>query len=176
MPKKFEVISKPTSSKEYNISIWDSIEDYEDYDDLRKALDEISKKDKVTLNVFTPGGRCDIGFDLYHRIKALECTVDVVVPYPTYSMGAILALSGDSLKVLPGAYLMFHDYSGGAKGKGNEMYKQTAAYMEAFACMFNNICQPFLTKKECADILEGKDLYVKWNDIEDRVKRHFKEK
>lgn len=175
MPNKYEMIIKPNEGKSYNISIWDNIEEYEDYDKLLAALSNISEKDAVTLNISTPGGRCDIGFNLFDRIRALPCTVDVVVPYPTYSMGAILALSGHSLKINPGAFLMFHDYSTGNRGKGNEIFKSTEAYGEVFNYRFNAACQPFLTKKECEDILQGKDLYIKWTDssLEQRIKRHF---
>lgn len=175
MPKKYEIITKPNEGKKYTISIWDSIEEFEDYDKLLETLSGITKKDAVALYVSTPGGRCDIGFNLYDRIVELPCQVDVVIPYPTYSMGAILALSGNSLKLNPGSFLMFHDYSTGSRGKGNEMFKSTEAYCEIFNYRFNAICQPFLTKKECEDVLQGKDLYIKWNDttLDARIRRHF---
>ena len=175
MSNKYEIIEKPNPGKNYQISIWDSIEDYGDYDKLLETINKITKKDSVKLNVSTPGGRCSIGFLLFDRIKALECTVDVSVPYPTYSMGAILSLVGKSLEIKPGAFMMFHDYSTGKSGKGNEIFKSTEAYKETFEYRFNVICQPFLTPKECNDILNGKDLYVKWNDknLQKRIKRHF---
>lgn len=173
MSNKYEIIAK--TKTEYTISIWDHIESYSDYDKVFEELGKIKEEDKVILKVSSPGGRCDVGFNLFDRIKGLECRVDVIVPYPTYSMGAILALSGHSLTVNPGAFLMFHDYSTGTKGKGNEIFKQTAAYKEVFEYTFNRICQPFLTKKECEQILNGQDLYVKWNDedLEKRIRRHF---
>lgn len=175
MANKFEVTSK-VKSTHYDISIWDDIEDFEDYDDLFKALSKIGKNDSLTLKVSTPGGRCDIGFAIYEKIHNLDCRVNVIVPYPTYSMGAIIALCGDSLKVEPGAFLMFHDYSTGTRGKGNEIAKSAEAYGECFAYRFNKICQPFLTKKECSIILNGQDLYVKWDDdnLAKRIERHFK--
>ncbi len=176
MPKKFEAIINACECKEYTFSIWDNIEDYDDYEKLLETLGKVTKKDNVILNVSTPGGRCDVGFMLIDRIMKLPCNVDVIVPYPTYSMGAIMALCGNSLRIEPGAFLMFHDYSGGSRSKGNELFKSTEAYCEAFNYRFNDICQPFLTKKECNDVLQGKDLYIKWTDpqIEARNKRHFK--
>ncbi len=176
MPKKYEIIKTPNKGSSYEISVWDHIEEYDDYDKLLETLSGISKNDSVKLNVSTPGGRCDIGYMLIDRIRSLECNVDVVIPYPTYSMGAIMALCGNSLKVLPGAFLMFHDYSSGnGRMKGNEQFKHTEAYIEVFKHKFNHICQPFLSKKECENVLEGKDLYIKWNDsdLEKRIKRHF---
>ena len=149
MSKKFEVQTKQHTKTDYIVSIWDNIEDYEDYDKLFETLNKITEKDCVTLKVSSPGGRCSIGFELYDRIVALPCVVDVIVPYPSYSMGAILALCGRSLELKPGAFIMFHDYSTGTRGKGNEIYKQTEAYQQSFGHRFKDICQPFLTEKEC---------------------------
>ncbi len=176
MPNKYELIKTPKKGNTYDISIWDAIEEYEDYDKLLEQLSHIGKDDSVTLNISTPGGRCDIGFMLIDRLQALESKVDVIVPYPTYSMGALLSLCGNSLSMKPGSFLMFHDYSSGnARSKGNEQFKHTEAYIEVFRYRFNAICQPFLTKTECNDVLDGKDLYIKWNDktLIQRIKRHF---
>lgn len=176
MPKKYELIKTPNRGSKYTVSIWDDIENYEDYDELLKQLSNIGKDDELKLYVSSPGGRCDIGFMIIDRIQALECQVDIIVPYPTYSMGALMSLCGNSLTVAPGSFLMFHDYSSGnARSKGNEQFKHTEAYIEVFRYRFNKICQPFLSKKECADVLDGKDLYIKWNDSElkNRIKRHF---
>lgn len=177
MPNKFEMISTPNKGKTHEISIWDSIDAYEDYDKLLEKMSDIGKNDHVTLRVSSPGGRCDIGFMLIDKFQALECPVAVIVTYPAYSMGALMSLIGVSLKMEPGSFLMFHDYSsGGGRSKGNEQFKHNEAYIEVFRHRFNAICQPFLTKKECEDVLEGKDLYVKWNDpsLSTRIARHFK--
>lgn len=175
MPDKFKVSSKKETKTSYSIHIWDSIEKYEDYDKLLDELDNIGKDDNVTLSISSPGGRCDVGFMLYDKLAELS-NVEVIVPYPSYSMGALLSLVGNSLELLEGSFLMFHDFSTGHRGKGNEIEKSISAYSEVFRYRFNKICQPFLTKKECEDILEGKDLYVKWNDdnLEQRIKRHFR--
>lgn len=176
MADKYEIISTPKKGTVYDISIWDSIDKYEDYEDLLKTLHKIGKDDVVNLYVSTPGGRCDIGYMLIDRLQSLDCKIDVSVPYPTYSMGAIMALCGQSLEIKPGAFLMFHDYStGNGRSKGNEIYKSTEAYKEVFAYRFNTICQPFLSNTECNDVLDGKDLYIKWNapSLKERIKRHF---
>ncbi len=177
MPKKYECIVTPNKGSQYEICIWDNIEGFEEYDDLNKQLNKITDEDRVTLKVGTPGGRCDVGFMLIDRLSALPCRVDVVVPYPTYSMGAIMSLCGDSLAINEGSFLMFHDYSGGGgRAKGNETLKSTEAYCEIFKYRFNSICQPFLSEEECESVLQGQDLYIKWNDslLKKRIRRHYK--
>jgi ATP-dependent protease ClpP protease subunit len=177
MPKKYELLKNPKPGSDYDISIWDTIEEYDDYEKLLEGISNIGKSDSVRLYISSPGGRCDVGFMLIERLLGLECPIEVIVPYPTYSMGAIMALCGDSLEVQPGGFLMFHDYSsGGGRSKGNEQLKHAEAYKDTFNYKFNSICQPFLSKQECKDILDGKDLYIKWNDasLDARIKRHFK--
>lgn len=173
---KFKVNSTTESTTKYTIDILGGIREYEDYEKLLDTLDKIGKKDTVLLKVRSPGGRCDVGFLIYDRIKELKSKIDVEVSYPSYSMGALLSLVGNSLELKPGAFLMFHDFSTGRDGKGNEIEKSITNYSKIFKYRFNEICQPFLTKKECDDILHGKDLYVNWDDdnLEARIKRHFK--
>lgn len=175
MPNKYEIIVTPVTTR-YEINIWDDIEEFKEYDEMLKQLPKIKEEDHVVLRVGTPGGRCDVGFMLIDKFKELGCVVDVIVPYPTYSMGAIMALCGDSLSMSPGSFLMFHDYSTGGRGKGNELIKSTEAYSEIFAYRFRQICIPFLTEEECMSVLQGQDLYIKWNDpsLKKRIKRHFK--
>lgn len=175
MANKIE-IETITQSKHHILTIRDDIEKYEDYDDLFKILPSINRKDSVTLKISSPGGCCAVGFSLFDRINALECLVEVIVTYPSYSIGAILALCGDSLTLEPGAFLMFHDYSTGTRGKGNEISKNAEAYGKYFNYKFNAVCQPFLTKKECEKILNGQDLYIYWDDdnLNKRLERHFK--
>ncbi len=175
MPNKFELLATPLVTS-YEICIWDDLEEFKEYDELMKIIPKIKEDDHVILKVGTPGGRCDVGFMLIDRFIALDCVVDVIVPYPTYSMGAIMALCGDSLNMSPGSFLMFHDYSTGGRGKGNELIKSTEAFSEVFAYRFHQICIPFLTEEECESVLQGQDLYIKWNDssLKKRIRRHFK--
>lgn len=176
MPSKYEIVSTPNEGKHWEISIWDDIECYSDYDKLFEEMGKINKVDTVELTVDTFGGRCDIGFKLYDRISQIPCKIDVVVSQHAYSMGAILALVGDSLTIEPGAFLMFHDFSTGRSGKGNEISKSIEATKELFQYRFREACQPFLSVAECTSILNGSDKYVKWNDrqLNTRMRRHFK--
>jgi ATP-dependent protease ClpP protease subunit len=91
-------------------------------------------------------------------------------------MGAILAVSGDSIKMYPGSYLMFHNYSGGDHGKGREKLMAASEFDEHFKFTMSSICYPFLSKVELANLFKDQDLYVRSTDkcLIERVKRHFK--
>jgi ATP-dependent protease ClpP protease subunit len=168
--------TRSKSTKEFDFYIRGDIECFEDYDDLIKEFSKVSSDDSVVIYLNTPGGDCSVGFFIIDQIIQLPCPVHMVVQYPTYSMGAIMALCGDALTIQEDAYIMFHDYSGGSRGKGEETADYVNNYRKVFKDRFNRICTPFLTKKESEKMFEGKDIYIHHDDpsLESRCKRHFK--
>ena len=167
---------KEHSHTDFDIYIRGTIKKFEDYDDLVTELANIDEKDSVVVHLNCPGGDCAIGFFLIDQLINLPCPVHMVVEYPTYSMGAIIALCGNKLTIRKGSYIMFHDYSGGTDGKGEESYLYTTNYRKVFKERFTLLCKPFLTQFEINKMFKGEDLYIHYDDpsLSDRIKRHFK--
>lgn len=71
---------------------------------------------------------------------------------------------------------MFHSYSTGVIGKQHEVTAALAAYNDVFNKCQEDICTPFLTKKELTTIINGGDIYISYKDptLPSRIKRHFK--
>ena len=176
MSEKCLILKKDTVSTHLNVHFRGAIEDWEDYDGLFKELKKLAESDIVTLVLNSSGGDCSIGFSIIDRLMSLPCKLDIVVEYPSYSMGAIMALCGDSLELKPDSYIMFHDYSGGMKGKGGETFLYTDNYRKIFKSKFKKICTPFLTNEECDRMFKGEDIYISDTDptLKARTKRHFK--
>ena len=63
---------------------------------------------------------------------------------------------------------MFHNYSGGAFGKGGEMIDQLIHERKWSERLLNEIYKDFLTEDEIKSILDNKDI---WMDGEEVVKR-----
>lgn len=175
MTEKCFILKKPQTTTKYHIYIHDNIECFEDYDDLIEQLANTGENDSVKLHLNCPGGDCSIGFHIIDHLQSLPCQLDVLVEYPTYSMGAIMALCGDSLTFAPDSYIMFHDYSGGTRGKGEETHMYTTNYRKIFKNKFTKLCAPFLTKKEIERMFKGEDIYIHDDDpsLAARIKRHF---
>ena len=176
MSEKCLVTTSAKTSKTLNVFIRGGIEDFEDYDDLIEQLGKVSENDVVNVRLNTPGGDCSIGFWLIDQFMALPCPVHMIVEYPTYSMGAIMALCGDTLTFAPNTYIMFHDYSGGSKGKGEETYQYSVNYRKVFKDRFTRLCKPFLSQSEINNMFNGKDIYIHNDDdtLKQRLERHFK--
>lgn len=169
------ISKKLKTTKHLTVHIRGAIEDFEEYDDLVTEFKSLEKTDMVTVCLNTPGGDCSVGFFIIDQIKALECLVTLQVDYPSCSMGAITALCGDSLTLQPDTYIMFHDYSGGTRGKGEETIQYTTNYRKIFKERFTRLCYPFLSKAEINKMFKGEDIYIHWDDptLGERCRKHF---
>lgn len=147
-----------------------------DYSDLYRELrDPAPYTTEVNLYLANNGGYVEGGLPLYYAFKRCKLPVHVHLRHGCYSMGAILALCGDSLTFEEGSILMFHNYSGGSVGKGQELVDAVAHFHADWVTLSYSLLTPFLTEKEVTEILHDKDKYIKWHDkdLPQRVKRHF---
>lgn len=158
-------------------TLYDSITNFNDYKDLFKALKESQEGDGIELRINCSGGHCDVGMMIVQALKETKATVVCNVVYPSYSMGSIIALSGDYLVMQRHTFLMFHTYSGGFGGKSGDVAKQFEHEDAALKGMMADVCIPFLTKAELKRMHAGDDLYIKSDDasLHARLKRHYKD-
>ncbi len=173
--EKCQILSK-SMGKNYTVHLRGSIQDFDDYSELYSLITNITSNDTLSVYLNTPGGDCSVGFSLAGLFLGCKCPIAMIVEYPTYSMGSIIALCGDELHFSPNTYLMFHDYSGGAGGKGEDVWLYTDNYRKVFKEKFKNICSPFLSHSEISKMFKGEDIYIHHDDplLEQRLKKHFK--
>lgn len=170
--------SKPLVT-EYSVRIYDEIvHDIGYYIPLLELLSSASSLDIINVHLCTPGGSLSAGQLLLQAIKESDATVHMIVEGHACSMGALLALSGDNLTFKHASYLMFHTFSGGERGKSNEMDSSLKSSLKSWTTLLQTYCTPFLTKKEINQLLDGKDLYFHPEDKETelKLKKHFKVK
>lgn len=157
-------------------AFYGELEEFKDYSPLIKELHNAKEGDTIVLRINSTGGRCDIGRAIIDAMKASQAKVHCYVEAPSYSMAALIALAADEMSMADNSYLMFHCYSGGYYGKGGDTAKQVQYENEWLSKFFEDICTPFLTKKEFDNIMKGEDFYIKNDDptLQTRIKRHFK--
>lgn len=132
---------------------------------------------EVNIHSKSRGGCCATAYQVIHAIKACKARTTYHMDGPCYSMGAIMALTTNTLKFSgPEVFLMFHNYSGGQYGKGGELKEATHNTDVWLEKALSTYCAPFLSKKEIKDILKDNDVYIHATDdnIDKRLQRHFK--
>lgn len=174
-----DFIKSKTVSMEHDVRIYDDIShEIGYYIPLLELLSSASPLDLVNIRLCTPGGSLATGQILLQAIRETDATVNMVVEGHACSMGALLALAGDGIEFKQSSYLMFHTFSGGERGKSNEMDSSLKSSLKSWTSLLTTYCSPFLTKKEINQLLDGKDLYFHPDEPETvvKLKKHFKVK
>lgn len=163
-------------SQHIEFTLYDNISSFADIKEFTEKLGALGPDDRVTLKINSGGGRIDIGHMIVQTIKSTKAHVLGHIVHASYSMASLIALSCDSLLFEPNTLLMFHNYSSGSGGKGGALVQGVLSSDEFIKGIFFDICTPFLTKAEMNNIINDKDLYIKWNDptLKTRIARHFK--
>lgn len=159
----------------YRYNLYDSIEDFDSYEEFIEEVAHFTEKDAVALYINSPGGRVDVGVSLMGAIKNTAARVTAVVEGPSYSMASIIALACDELLMFDNTFLMFHNYSTMSYGKGGELMSSMRHNDAHFSKLLQDACYPFLTKSELKKILRDEDVYI-YNDdaqLDKRKLRHF---
>lgn len=165
-----------TTCTRYSIYLPDSLDDDMSlHTELLNALDLLEEKDSVSMYISCTGGALSTTQNIAYGMKSCKGTVNVKVIGNSYSGGAMLALCGDSLELLPGTFLMFHNSTGGIYGKGGESLLQANEENRGMKNVLDHICSPFLTKKELAGLAKDQDVYIHSDDktLKTRIARHF---
>ncbi len=132
-------------------------------------------QDQIYLFLSNYGGDCQVGFTIAHAVRACPGFVTAVVVAPCYSMGAILALSGHYLVMLPATFLMLHNYSTSEEGKAGEIGLGFKHYQKHFKESIKYFCSPFITTAEMKKLFTDRDVYIHASDkkIPARIQAHF---
>lgn len=155
--------------RELNIYISDEFAEPLLYCEMLHVIRTATPNDTIYIHLNTPGGRLDTGVQLISAIRSSEGRIITVLDGVAHSMGALLFLCGHEMIIHDHAQLMFHTYSGGVFGKGSDIRGQTDATEDWFRIIANDICYPFMTKKEIQRMLKGEDFWFQTEQIEQRL-------
>lgn len=174
----YDLYESKRIARTLDIYLSEDIKKNSTYHELANTIRQTTKNDVINFYLASPGGSVASGHQIVNAVQETTAKVNMIVDAPCYSMGALLAVAGDSLKMQPGTFLMFHNYSGGAAGKGPDIEDQVIACKQWVYHVFDRVATPFLTKKEMDYIKNNRDVYIHETDedLPKRIKRHFKGK
>jgi len=161
-------------SRQLHYYISGPIEDPARYTEMIHTIRSASPSDVINLHLNTPGGLVSTGVQIISAMRASQGHIVTHLEGEACSMGALLFLTADEMVVYDDSLLMFHNYSGGAFGKGHEMTASIDATNKWYSKLANTVCVPFLTKEELARIFDGADLWMLSDEVEVRLKKMAK--
>ena len=148
-----------------------AIEDEEDYTDLIDALYTGKSNETIIIHLNSPGGRLDVTMQILNALKVSDADVITVADGEVASAASLILFASQQIAVQPYSYIMIHDGSGGNFGKLNENLKQASFIAELTKKLYRDIYIPFLTEEEVDKVLDGKDMWLSSEEVNERVKK-----
>ena len=91
--------------------------------DFANDLVSLGDINTITLHLSSPGGSVGDGLAIYNALKHHKATVTVEIDGYALSMGSIIALAGDTVKMAENALYMIHNPWGFAWGDSDDLRK-----------------------------------------------------
>lgn len=154
---------------EIHFYISDAIKAPHEYIDMIHRIQTASEHDSVIIHLNSPGGQLDTGVQLINAIRNSQATVTTCIESEAHSMAALLFLAGDELVVNDNCMMMFHNFSGGTVGKGNEAFASIDAHLKWYGKLTKELSEHFLTEEEVERVMRGEDLWMQTEEIRERA-------
>jgi ATP-dependent protease ClpP protease subunit len=102
-------------------------------------------------------------------LKESNALVTASVEGACMSAATIIFLMADSFEISPHSMFMFHNYSGGAVGKGGEMMDQIKHERKWSEQLLREIYADFLKPEEIESVLNNKDIWMTGEAVVNRL-------
>jgi ATP-dependent protease ClpP protease subunit len=143
----------------------------EEYAEWNQILRSSGEQDVVYLHINCYGGQALTAVQLMRAISESRATVVASVEGACMSAATFLFLMADVCEISDHSIFMFHNFSGGTIGKGNEMMAQVHHNDKWARNLMESIYQDFFTQEEIDSILEGKDYWLSPDEVTERLQK-----
>lgn len=143
----------------------------EDYAEWNQILRSSGEQDVVYLHINCYGGQALTAVQLMRAISESRATVVASVEGACMSAATFLFLMADVCEISDHSIFMFHNFSGGTIGKGNEMMAQVHHNDKWARGLMESIYRDFFTQEEIDSILEGKDYWLSPDEVTERLQK-----
>ena len=143
----------------------------EDYAEWNQILRSSGEQDVVYLHINCYGGQALTAVQLMRAISESRATVVASVEGACMSAATFLFLMADVCEISDHSIFMFHNFSGGTIGKGNEMMAQVHHNDKWERGLMESIYKDFFTQEEIDSILEGKDYWLSPDEVTERLQK-----
>ncbi len=171
--KRNSVLAKPRGSI-YEFYISGTIHSPENYVEVFDTIRHAGDNDVVKLYINTYGGDMFSAIQFMSVLAETDALVIASVEGACMSAGTLLFLSADRIEVTPHSMFMFHNYSGGAIGKGNEIYSRITHEKKWSERLMHEAYRGFLTFEEVEQLLAGKDIWMDSDEVVSRMENLIK--
>ena len=173
-----EIISSGSSNshtkviaREFTFYLSGEVCEPEEYAEWFDTIRNAGPNDEVVIHINSMGGNLDTAVQFIRVLNETEAHVTTSVEGSCMSAATMIFLQGQTMQITPFSLFMFHNYSGGAFGKGGEMYDNIMFERQWSKEFLHEIYRDFLTNQEIDSMLENKDIWMGHKEVEDRCRK-----
>jgi len=150
------------------------VEPADEYIEWFDVIRNSGQNDIIKIYINSYGGDLFTAIQFLRVLKETEAAVVVSVEGACMSAATIIFMCADQVEVSEHSMFMFHNYSGGAVGKGGEMIDQLLHERSWSEKLLTDVYEGFLTDAEIASMLDNKDLWMDGEEVVERLENKVK--
>lgn len=170
---KKPLVQKKATSCLHEFYLSGYISEPEDYIEWFDTIRHASPEDTVKIYINSGGGDLFTAVQFLRVLSETEAKVVISVEGICASAATIVFLCADVFEITPHSMFLFHTYSGGTHGKGNEMYAQLAHEKKWSEKLFAEVYEGFLAEKEIEDMILSRDIWMDADEVAERMNRRI---
>ena len=150
------------------------IKEAKEYTAWNQLMRNATENDAVIIHINSSGGDIFSAIQLMRTMAEAPATVIASVEGMCMSAATLIFLCADVCEVSEHSHFMFHTYSSGNWGKGNEQIASALANDKWARHLFNQVYKGFLEPKEIKEMIDGKDFWMDPTEVKKRLEKRNK--
>jgi len=150
------------------------VESADKYIDWFDNIRNCGENDIIRIHINSYGGDLFTAIQMMRVLSETSATVVISVEGACMSAATMIFMCADMYEISPHSMFMFHNYSGGAFGKGGEMFEQLQHERAWSEKLLREVYSDFLTDKEITAMLDNKDLWMDGDEVVKRLEKKAK--
>ena len=169
--KPYNYFEQIAATKIHHFYISEGIGSPEKYVDMIHRIRMAGPEETVCIHLNSPGGSIDTGVQIINAMRASEANIICSVESEACSLATMIFLAADEMVVHDDCMMMFHNFSGGAYGKGHELKANVKGVSDWIEGFMRRLYIPFFSEQEFDRLLKGEDFWMQSDEIRDRLKK-----
>jgi ATP-dependent Clp protease protease subunit len=146
----------------------------ESYADWFETMRQAGEHDLVKIHINSPGGNLNTTIQLMRCMAECQATVVASVEGECMSAATMVLMQADMAEISDHSMFMFHNYSGGAIGKGGEIFDKVSFEKPWIEGIMRDCYEHFLSDEEIEKMLDGKDYWMDSEEVTERLQAKAK--
>ena len=162
------IISSSVGTR-YEFYLLGEIQEPEYYLEWFHTIRHANEDDVIILYINSSGGSATTAIQLLSVLDETDAQILIQVEGMCASAATMIFMKSHVFAIAPHSEFLFHNYSGGAIGKGGELKEKISHQSKWAENLLRDTYKYFFTEVEIQQILDGKDFWMDRDEVIERM-------